>query len=238
MKIAVLGATGKTGQTIVSQALAAGHSVTALVRRPAGLPIRHEHLHVIVGDARDASVIEQIVHGQDGIICCLGIPASGRTHAEIDDSQQVTVCDQSTRLLFEAMPRHGVHRIVTMSTHGAGGSNDGSPYVLWLRDLVGHRVKDKDDMEAFIAASQADVDWTVIRNPAIYEGPIGRPHEVYVKIELNRSSRITYADLAAFTLSEIVAPQHVGQFLTITEPQDDASLMQAATVAPPSPSCR
>lgn len=232
MNIAVLGATGKTGQTVVEQALAAGHNVTALVRRPEGLSIRHPQLRIVVGDARDASIIEEIVCGQDGVISSLGIPAAGTTHAEIDDSQVVTVCDQSTKLLFEAMPRHKVRRVVLMSTHGSGGSNDGSPYVLWLRDLVGNRAKDKDDMEAFIAASQADVEWTVIRNPAIYDGPLGRKHDVYTKIELNRSSRVTYADLAAFAISEVVSPAHVRQFLTITEPLDDPALLSSATVAP------
>ncbi|MFT4248829.1 MAG: NAD(P)H-binding protein [Pseudomonas sp.] len=232
MHISVLGATGGTGRTIVEQALAAGHHVSALVRRPQAFPLAHARLRVVVGDARDRQVIETLVEGADGIVSSLGLPAAGTTRAEIDDSEKVDVCVVSTRLLFEAMPRHGVRRIVLMSTHGAGGSQDGSEYVRWLRDLVRNRVHDKDDMEAFIAASDAPVDWTVIRNPAIYDGPAGRPHEVYTKITLNRSSRITYADLAAFTLSELQAPRHIGQFLTITEPQDDAALMRAATVAP------
>jgi len=231
MKISVLGATGRTGQVIVEQALAAGHDVTALVRRPEGLSVTGEKLTVLVGDARDPAMIEQLVAGQDAVICSLGIPASGRTRDEINDDVRADVCTVSTRLLFEAMPQLGVKRIVLMSTHGAGGSQDGSPYVLWLRDLVKNRVLDKDDMEAFIAQSDAPIDWTVIRNPAIYEGNIDRPHAVYTQIELNRSSQITYADLAAFALSEVTAPKHIGQFLTITEPLDGADLMAKATVA-------
>ena len=232
MKIAVLGATGRTGQVIVEQALAAGHQVTALVRRPEGLPIRHEQLVVLVGDARDPAIIETVAAENDAVICSLGIPAAGTTRAEIDDSASVDVCLVSTKLLFDALPRHGKHRIVLMSTHGAGGSNDGSAYVEWLRDLVKNRVHDKDDMEAFIAASEAPVDWTVIRNPAIYEGELGRPHEVYTRIELDRSSRVTYQDLAAFALSEVTRPRHIGQFLTITEPLEDGDLLAAAEVAP------
>ena len=100
-----------------------------------------------------------------------------------------------------------------------------------------NRVLDKDDMEAFIAASDAPVDWTVIRNPSIYEGPKGLPHDVYTRIELDRSSKITYADLAAFAVAEAVSPRHVGQFLTITEPLDDAALMAAAEVAAISEPC-
>ncbi|MFF5179778.1 NAD(P)-dependent oxidoreductase [Micromonospora sp. NPDC000316] len=218
MKIAVFGATGKTGQEIIRQALAGGHSVVALARRPEALPIRHEALRIVVGDARNADHIAAVIEGQDAVVSSLGRPAAGSTRAEVDDSEVVDVCTASTRHLFAQMPDAGVQRIVLMSTHGAGSSNDGSPYVVALRELVGNRVADKDDMEAFIAASDAPVDWTVIRNPLIYDGPAGQPYGVHEKIVLDDTSKVTYTDLAAFTLSEITEPKHVGKILTITEP--------------------
>lgn len=46
MKIAVLGATGQTGQQLVNQALQQGHIITAIVRNPAKLIINHENLKV------------------------------------------------------------------------------------------------------------------------------------------------------------------------------------------------
>lgn len=46
MKIAVLGATGQTGQFLVNQALQQGHTVTAVVRNPAKLTIHHDNLKV------------------------------------------------------------------------------------------------------------------------------------------------------------------------------------------------
>lgn len=219
MHVAVLGATGRTGQEIVTRALGRGHRVTALVRRPEALPVRHERLDVVVGDARDPEVIDRILAGGvHAVISSLGIPASGRTRAEIDDSRSVDVCTVSTRLLLERMPRHGADRLFLMSTHGAGTSDDGSPYVTWLRGLVGNRVKDKDDMEALLASADTPVRWTVCRNPAIYEGEPGRPHGVHESIVLDRSSRVTYADLADFALDEVTVPRHSGKFLTITEP--------------------
>lgn len=217
MRITVLGATGRTGQEIVARAIARGWEVTALVRRPEGLPIRHPNLRVVVGDAREPDAIEAILTGSDAVISSLGIPASGRTREEIDDSRSVDVCLVSTRLLFDAMPRHNVHRIFLMSTHGAGTSNDGSPYVTWLRELVGNRVFDKDRMEEFLAESGSPIRWTVCRNPAIYEGE-RRPHGVHESIRLDWSSQITYADLAEFALDEVAVPRHSGKFWTITEP--------------------
>jgi len=231
MKISVLGATGGTGQAIVSQALANGHHVKALVRRPEGLKVRHEKLEIIVGDARDFDIVETLIEGQDAVICSLGIPAAGTTRAEIDDSLKTDVCLVSTQLLFDAMPRHNVARIVLMSTHGAGSSNDGSDYCNWLRDLVKNRLYDKDDMEAFIAGSEAPIKWTVIRNPAIYDGEEGRDYNVYTQITVDRSSKITYIDLADFAVSEVEKARHVGQFLSITEPLDNKDFMASAKVA-------
>ena len=39
MRIAVFGANGLTGRLLTEQALAAGHEVAAVTRRPAGFPI-------------------------------------------------------------------------------------------------------------------------------------------------------------------------------------------------------
>lgn len=46
MKIALLGATGQTGQYLVKQALEQGHTVTAVVRNPAKLAVHHDNLKV------------------------------------------------------------------------------------------------------------------------------------------------------------------------------------------------
>ena len=49
MKLAVLGASGPTGQCVVTQALEAGHEVTAIVRNPAKMTTKHEKLQVSIG---------------------------------------------------------------------------------------------------------------------------------------------------------------------------------------------
>nr|WP_269328154.1 NAD(P)H-binding protein [Kineosporia mesophila] len=216
--MAVLGATGRTGQEIVRRAIEAGHDVTALVRRPEALPVRDALLTVVVGDARDKDTIRSIAQGQDAVIASLGRPESGRTKDEIDDSQPVDVCEVSTRHLLTVGSSVGLRRIVLMSTHGAGSSNDGSPYVVKLRDMVGNRVFDKDRMEQQLLDTDTEIAWTVIRNPYIYEGPLGTPHAVHEKIVLDETSRITYADLATFAIGEALQPQHPNTFLTITEP--------------------
>ncbi len=219
MRIAVLGATGATGREIVRQALFQGHEVTALVRRPEALDIAHAALSVIVGDATDDQVIAHLVPGHDAIIASLGRPESGHSKAEIDDTVEVDVCFESTRLLYKHLPQHGIRRLVLMSTHGSGTSNDGSPYVAQLRDWVGKRVKDKDDMEAFVDANRnSPIDFTVIRNPLIYSGQGGRPFGVFEQVEFDDTSRIPVSDLARFAIAEAVDGIFLNKFVSISEP--------------------
>jgi putative NADH-flavin reductase len=50
MRIAIFGANGATGRLLTEQALAAGHDVTAVTRRPDDFPITHDRLTVLEAD--------------------------------------------------------------------------------------------------------------------------------------------------------------------------------------------
>src|SRR5260221_328303 len=52
MNLVILGATGRTGRLAVDQALADGHTVTALVRSPDKLTARNASLRVLAGRAK------------------------------------------------------------------------------------------------------------------------------------------------------------------------------------------
>jgi putative NADH-flavin reductase len=56
MKILVVGAAGKTGTTVVEQALAAGHEVTAFVHHADGYDVAGD-VRVVAGDAADGVAI-------------------------------------------------------------------------------------------------------------------------------------------------------------------------------------
>ena len=70
MKIAILGATGRTGRQIVALALEAGHEVRALCRRPDALAA-HPSLTLIVG-ALKSPAFQQTVDGCEAVISALG----------------------------------------------------------------------------------------------------------------------------------------------------------------------
>uniref|UniRef100_A0A8C8WX36 NAD(P)-binding domain-containing protein n=1 Tax=Panthera leo TaxID=9689 RepID=A0A8C8WX36_PANLE len=72
-KIAIFGATGRTGLTTLAQAVEAGYEVTVLVRDASRLPPEGpQPAHVVVGDVLHAADVDKTVAGQDAIIVLLG----------------------------------------------------------------------------------------------------------------------------------------------------------------------
>jgi putative NADH-flavin reductase len=67
MKIAVVGATGKAGSRIVTEALARGHTVTGICRNPDSLPA-HAKLTKVKGDTNDPDSLAKLAAGHDALV--------------------------------------------------------------------------------------------------------------------------------------------------------------------------
>jgi uncharacterized protein YbjT (DUF2867 family) len=165
MKLAVFGATGLTGGLVVSQALAEGHEVVALVRNSTRVALTHPRLSVFGGSPTSADDVERCVEGADAVIHCLGIGGKG-------DGQPTTLVSDSVKVVLAAMAKQGVPRIVCMSNVGALGSGTWFAnrvvipiFLRWLRPII----EDKDRMET--ALRESAVEWVSVRLPNIVEGP-------------------------------------------------------------------
>ena len=124
----VLGATGATGTLFVSEALAAGHEVTAYVRDPAKVTLRKPNLAVVSGRVDDADTLASALVGQSAEVSMLG-NGSGKTDK--------TLINDSTRALIRAADASGVKRLVVTSAFGVGESLAKSS---WLGRLVYTRI--------------------------------------------------------------------------------------------------
>ena len=82
MRLAVFGASGRTGRPLVEQALARGHEVRALVRDPAKLPLTHDRLALVRGDVLSAGDVADTVAGCDAVLQCGG--DLDRVHAALE----------------------------------------------------------------------------------------------------------------------------------------------------------
>lgn len=189
MKVAVLGATGRTGRAVVAELLSRGHDVAVLVRDPARLGDVAESVRVVTGSSRDEDALAELVAGTDAVISTLG---------PVDKDH--TLHRDTAAVLIPVLRRAGVSRFIGVS--GAGIDVPGDQKSLSARiisrliqTLGGKVVADKPAEYAAWAAS--DLDWTLVRPPRLQEGePTGAvEHHAHRSC---RSTAIRRTDLAAF----------------------------------------
>jgi putative NADH-flavin reductase len=152
VNILVLGATGATGKLFVSQALVAGHEVTAYVRDPGQISMQ-PNLAVVSGQIDDPDALASALVGHDAVVSMLG-----NGHGKTDK----TLIDDSTRVLIRAAEAGGVKRLVIMSAFGVGESLAKSSWqarLVYTR-ILGAMFADKARGEAQLKSS--DLDWTIV----------------------------------------------------------------------------
>jgi len=208
MKILIVGATRGIGRQVLEQALAAGHSVTALVRDARRLGVQHDRLKVAKGDILDPNSVALAMAGQEAVCCSIGVKVPGI---------QVTVFSEGTRNLLEAMKKRGARRLVCVTGIGAGDSRghggflyDRLFYPLLLRTVYA----DKDRQESVIRAS--GVDWVIVRPGFLTNGPLTGRYRVITDLSGVTAGRISRADVAHFILQQLVAPSHLRQTPLLT----------------------
>ena len=198
MKIALFGATGRTGRVVMERALSAGHEVTVLVRDPGKLTQAHKGLRVVKGDARRGSDVADAVQGTDVVISALG---SG------DDT--VTLFG---RHAVAAMERMGVKRIVSLVGASVVMPGDLPSMGMSMLRLItrlfgGTMLKDGEVHARELAASH--LDYTLVRPPRLTEGAVGGRIQHGLTLKLGPTSSISRADLAAFLLQVAVEGTYV-----------------------------
>lgn len=199
MKLFVLGATGGTGRPLVEQALARGHEVTALVRRPAALPPA-PHLSLVQGDVFDHSSFVQHLQGHDAVLSALG--PSGRSLGP------TTLYTRSTEQLLAAMAQTQITRLIAVTS---GGVVEGAaPF--WFRPIKPFFkfYADMKKMETQVMAS--DTDWTLVRPGYLTDARVTGCYRTAVDAgSLPRGWRISRADVAHFMLEMLEQNQFVRQ---------------------------
>ncbi|MFD9075498.1 NAD(P)-dependent oxidoreductase [Streptomyces lasiicapitis] len=196
MRIAVFGANGPTGRHLTDQALAAGHEVVAVTRRPGSLPPR-PGLTGAGAAARAPVAVDAAIEGTDAVLSALGARFSKET---------ITTYSASAAAITGAMARHGIKRLLAVSSSIADPNwrPTGAHFFNHVLDpLVNRRLgrtlhEDMRRMEAVIR--RTDLDWTLVRPSGLFEHPVVTN---YHTAETSADGVFTArADLAASMLHE------------------------------------
>jgi len=217
MRIAVFGATGRTGHPLVEQAVERGHEVVAFVRGVTGLSSilrSNGRVSIVEGDAYTGEGVERAIAGDgdpvDAVVSVLAQASDGP-----DD-----LLTEAGRHIRSVMSQQGVERFVTLV--GAGIRTDGELVSLGgrmmgalLKLLARSALEDTRDQVELIKDS--DTQWTVVRGPRLTED--AHMGEFHHRTDLSLGMRDTAAraNVAEFVLDCLEDDLYVHEMPKITD---------------------
>ena len=205
MKLTIFGASGKTGVELVKQALEKGHEVTAFLRDPTRLPVKHDLMELVIGDVLTAENIADAVQGQDAVVCILGS----------NDLKKTNIRSTGTANIIKAMKQENIQRFIVVSAMGTGDSwhtLSSTGKFLYATVLKSSR-EDHEAQETAVKAS--GLDWTIIRPSGLTDEPKTGVYEIGENIPA-KTSRIARADVADLILKELEHNKFMHKAVTIT----------------------
>ena len=197
--VLIIGASRGIGLETARAALRAGHSVRALARSGAGIPIQDAKLTKVSGNALDPDTIRNVLRDIDVVIQTLGVDFSPRLVFE-----GTKLFSESTRILVDAMKAAGVKRLTTVTGLGAGDSrgHGGLLYDAVVFPLLLKRVYDDKDVQEWIVRSSG-LDWTIVRPGLLKDSPATGSYRVLTAPRDWRFGAISRADVADFLVRQV-----------------------------------
>jgi putative NADH-flavin reductase len=194
MKIAVIGAAGRTGRQVVGQGLDRGHEVVAVVRSPEKLNMTGDRLTVAAADVHDAAALARAVAGTDAIVTTFGA-AAGR--------QPTDVYSAGITNVLAAINGGAIRRLAVISASPVGPRAE-QPAALRLLVLpilerfFGGAYADLRRMEA-VLARHGELAWACLRPPRLVDRRATGAYRLE-RTPPPRARSMTYPDLATALL--------------------------------------
>ncbi len=200
-RLAVFGASGRTGQEILRLAESNGWGVRALLR-PSSTCDPRAGLEIVRGSLTSPSDLRATIEGTAAVCCVFG-PRSSRAEP---------FCAPATRGIVEAMTSIGSRRILCLTGAMVG---DLPRNVSLAMRLVAAAYRQRCPELAADAAAQERVvidsglDWTLVKPPRLTSAKVSGPVRADLQLRVGLWSHVSRAALAAFMLDEVRTPRHV-----------------------------
>ena len=214
-RLVIYGAHGATGQILTAEALAQGHHVTAVTRRPELLEQQareelgqylvgdHAQLRVVRADVYDPPSVASTIDGQDAIVCLVSEPFSWKP---------ITVYSQAASTIVQGMHAAAVRRLLFTTSGGTNPQYDpaeGFFFGRLFKPTIG-RTADQDMRTAEALVRQSGLDWTIVRPARLVTQSSRAAYRVVEGYIVPGQLRTARVDLARFLLDDIAtaAYQH------------------------------
>lgn len=194
-RIALFGASGKTGRHFLQLALAKGYAVKALVRNPEKLKVHSNQLEIVRGDVLQAADVDKTVAGTDMVVSLFGHVKGSPKWLQTNGTQHIV----------SAMKKYGIYRIISLSGGGLPYEKDQPKFmdhlIRGIMKLAVPHILD-DAIRHAQVLRESPLDWTVVRGPRLTDTPRKGAYRVGW-VGVNASTQIGRADLADFILEQL-----------------------------------
>ncbi len=216
-RLVLIGATANSAGELIDQALAAGHEVIGVTRKPETLEIQHEHFTAVYGDVREVETIEALLTGDEVVVSYIDVafPFGAEIPAGID------LFSRGTTNIITAMKIKGNRRLMVASNMAGeyivlDKPADNAPLIDRLAWARRHKYADARLMETIVEGSE--LDYIILRLPHLVSAKSqGRPNVVVNKNSFNIAVKnqtpsrvLTLADLSAFILEQMNSDEYIG----------------------------
>jgi putative NADH-flavin reductase len=198
MKLSIFGGSRGTGLELVGKALAEGHEITVLARRPEGLREIFPGIRVIPGDVFNLEDVIATVKGGEAVISTLGF---------VGRSKETRVYSEGVLNVAKAMEELGPQRLIVLAASQGIDPHPDFPWYasimmkLFIKPMFGFAYRDMRKMTDLLAP--LNMDWTLVGVPMLTNGS-GRGHyRTSICRPLHHAFRICRADVAEYLLSII-----------------------------------
>jgi len=179
MHVLVIGASGRTGSLVVSQAFQQKYRVTALVRnpdsfQPAGVDLSSPLLNVVKGTPLEKEDVKRAFSGGkvDGVVVALNSSRTSDMPWVKPTSPTDMIADAVSNTLNE-MSSHGTKRISLVSSWGVGSSHPTTPLPVRLAMMytsLNYTHQALTMAEEVLFKSPPTIEWTIARPSGLGDG--------------------------------------------------------------------
>jgi uncharacterized protein YbjT (DUF2867 family) len=206
-RLAVTGASGKTGWRVVQEALARGHQVRALLRPGSVVPEGLAGAEIVRLELSDPPALRQALQGCDALVIATGARPS------VDLLGPLKVDALAMRSQIDACKAAGVQRVVLVSSLCSGRWIH--PLNLFGLILVWKRLGER-------WLEESGLRWTVVRPGGLRESEEGVEREgvLYSGPDQQESQSIPRRLVARVCLEALETPAAEGRIIEITSRPD------------------
>jgi putative NADH-flavin reductase len=217
MNILILGATGRAGRLLLTEALKRGHRVTVLVSHKSTLIINTPMMTVYEGTPLNRFTLSDAMKGCDAVLSTLNISrTSDFPWARLRTSKDFL--STTLRKVLEIATEQQINRIIITTAWGVGETRKDIPF--WFRWLIDNSnirypYRDHELQEQII--KHFDINWTVVRPVGLTDARNRK--EVVVSLDNDPKPKLTVSRqiVAKFMMDVVENNLYTKQFPVVFE---------------------